>query len=409
MISVSCTTSVLLSGILLMARKPRPPLQAGQLQGFKYFAVVGPLLERLRPVGTQRDRAGNRDFFFDQYVGLFLLYFFSPVLTSLRGLQQATGLDKVQKLLGGRRVSLGALSEASRVFDPEPVREILGELAQRVAPAQLPTDWEALRPLTAVDGSLLPALPRMTWALWQDDTHHAAKLHLHFEVARGIPVQATVTTGNDAEVTVLRNGLQPGRLYVLDRGYAAYRLLRDIRDARSSFIVRLQENAAYTGAQERPLTPAARAAGVVRDVVISRLGTAHHKDEVGQPLRVVVVATGKTNPDGRPNVLVLVTDLLDLAAELVALGYRFRWSVELFFRWLKCILGCRHLLGESLEGVTIQVYVALIASLLVTLWTGRKPTKRTFEMVCFYFMGWASADELQRHIEQLQEQQLDSG
>jgi hypothetical protein len=64
-------------------------------------------------------------------------------------------------------------------------------------------------------------------------------------------------------------------------------------------------------------------------------------------------------------------------------------------------------LGESLEGVTIQVYVALIASLLVTLWTGRQPTKRTFEMFCFFVMGWASAEEVQRHIEQLQEQ--DSG
>src|SRR5204863_4740762 len=105
-----------------------------------------------------------------------------------------------------------------------------------------------------------------------------------------------------------------------------------------------------------------------------------HKDEVGQPLRVVVVATGKTSPDGRPDTLVLATDQMDLAADLVALAYRFRWSVELFFRWLKCILGCRHLLGESLNGLTIQVYMALIASLLVTLWTGRKPTKRTFEM-----------------------------
>jgi Transposase DDE domain len=391
-----------------MARKPRPAPQAGQLQGFKYFAVVGPLLERLRPVGATRDRAGNRDFFFDQYAGLLLLYFFSPVLTSLRGLQQATALGKVQQLLGCRRVSLGALSEASRVFDPEPLREILAELAPRVAPAHLTADCEGLRHLTAVDGSLLPALPRMAWALWRDEGHRAAKLHLHFEVARGIPVQATVTPGNDAEVAQLRQSLQPGRLYVLDRGYAAYRLLRDILDARSSFVVRVHDNAAYAVAQERPPAAGARAAGVVRDVVLRRLGTGHHRDEVGRPLRLVAVATGKANPGGSPHVLLLVTDLLELDAELVALAYRFRWSVELFFRWLKCILGCRHLLGESLAGVTIQVYVALIASLLVTLWTGRKPTKRTFEMFCFYFQGWASTEEMQRHIEQLQQQQEDS-
>jgi hypothetical protein len=391
-----------------MARPRRPALQAGQLQGFKYFDLLGPLLDRLRDVGTARDKAGNRAFFCDQYAALLLLYFFSPVLTSLRGLQQATGLDKVQKLLGCRRVALGSLSEASRVFDPEPLRAVVAELASRVAPAQVPEDWEALRHLTAVDGSLLPALPRMVWALWQDETHRAAKLHLHFEVARGIPVAATVTAGNGGEVAQLRQALQPGRLYVLDRGYAAYRLLRDILDAQSSFVVRLHHDAAFTVAQERPVSAAAQQAGVVRDVVVSRLGTDHHKDEVRQPLRVVAVRPAPPPEGGPAPVLLLVTDRLDWAAELVALAYRWRWSVELYFRWLKCVLGCRHLLGESLEGVTIQVYVALIASLLVTLWTGKKPTKRTFEMLCFYVMGWASVDEVQRHIDQLREQKADS-
>jgi IS4 transposase len=244
----------------------------------------------------------------------------------------------------------------------------------------------------------------MVWALWQDAQHRAAKLHLHFEVARGIPVAATVTPANDGEVAQLQGQLQAGRLYVPDRGYAAYRLLRHILDAGSSSVVRLQEDAAYRVAQERPLSAEGRAAGVVRDVEVSRLGTDHHKDEVRQPVRIVAVSTGKTNADGSVHQLVLVTDRLDLAAELVALAYRYRWSVELFFRWLECILGCRHLLGESLAGVTIQVYVALIAGLVVTLWTGKKPTKRTFEMSCFYFAGRASEAEMQRHIEQLHEQ-----
>ena len=90
-----------------------------------------------------------------------------------------------------------------------------------------------------------------------------------------------------------------------------------------------------------------------------------------------------------------------LAAELVALGYRFRWTVELFFRWLKCILGCRHLLANSQDGVTIQVYLAIIASLLISLWIGRKPTVRTLEMIQFYFSGWATLPELMTHLGQL--------
>jgi IS4 transposase len=90
------------------------------------------------------------------------------------------------------------------------------------------------------------------------------------------------------------------------------------------------------------------------------------------------------------------------------LAYKYRWWIELFFRWLKCILGCRHLLSQSASGVTLQVYVALIASLLVSLWTGRKPSKRTFEMLCLYFSGWASAQELQTQIAKLHQPKTDT-
>ena len=76
--------------------------------------------------------------------------------------------------------------------------------------------------------------------------------------------------------------------------------------------------------------------------------------------------------------------------------------MELFFRWFKCILGCRHLLSTSANGITIQLYLGIIASLLISLWAGRKPTRRTYEMLCFYFSGWATEEELLAHIESLQ-------
>lgn len=59
------------------------------------------------------------------------------------------------------------------------------------------------------------------------------------------------------------------------------------------------------------------------------------------------------------------------------------------------------MLAISQNGLTLQVYSALIASLLISLWTGKKPTKRTFEMICMYFAGWAEEDELFEHIEKL--------
>ena len=382
-----------------MPRKRRTEVNAQDLQGFKYFNALLPLLERLKDVGTRRDRAGNRQLFYDQYAALLLLYFFNPVLSSLRGLQQASALDKVQKLLGVRRASLGSLSEAAGVFDAEPLRDIVRELAGRALPLERGRDAEALRGLTAVDGTVLPALPRMAWALWTDEKHRAAKVHLHFEVLKGVPADATLTAAACSEPDQLRAMLQPGRLYVTDRGYADYQLFRDILDAGSSFVARIKDNAAFQVAEERPIPEEARQAGVVSDLVLARLGTDHHKDAVKQPLRLVIVR--RTKPDGTPEELWLVTDRMDLAAELVALAYRYRWTVELFFRWFKCILGCRHLLSTSANGVAIEVYIALIASLLITVWTGRKPSKRTWEMLQFYLLGWASLEELERHLEDL--------
>jgi hypothetical protein len=382
-----------------MANQHRPEVREKDLQGFKYFDRLSPLLDRLRTVGTTRDKAHHRELFYDQYTALILLFFFNPILTSLRGLQQASSLAKVQKLLGVSRVSLGAFSEAAGVFDAEPLREIVQELAARAVPLQHGREAEALRGLQAVDGSLLPALPRMMWALWQDDTHHAAKLHLQFDVLKGVPADATITPGARSEPDELRALLQPGRLYVIDRGYAGFRLYRDILDAQSSFVGRVKDNTAFRVAEERVLSAEAQAAGVIRDVIVSKLGTDKHKDEIGQNVRLVIVR--RTKPDGSTEDLWLVTDRLDLPAELVGLAYHYRWTIELFFRWFKCVLGCRHLLSESHNGVAIQCYVALIASLLIVLWTGRKPTKRTWEMIQFYLIGWASLEELEEHIAKL--------
>jgi hypothetical protein len=94
--------------------------------------------------------------------------------------------------------------------------------------------------------------------------------------------------------------------------------------------------------------------------------------------------------------LLLVTNLEpdQLPAELVSLLYRRRWQVELFFRWIKCILGCRHWLAESPQGVTIQIYLALIASVLLQLYVGKRPTRRMMELIQFYLLGVASLKEL---------------
>ena len=108
-------------------------------------------------------------------------------------------------------------------------------------------------------------------------------------------------------------------------------------------------------------------------------------------------ATGPSS-DG---ILRIATNLLDVPAEILADIYRHRWMVEIFFRFFKHILGCRHLLSQDPVGIEIQTYMAVIACMLISLWTGRKPTLRTYEMICYYFTGLADEDELLAHITKL--------
>jgi Transposase DDE domain len=395
-------------------RMKRQPIPESALRGFKYFEVLSPMLQNLR---SEKDHH-NRKLFFDQYIALLLLYFFNPIVTSLRALKQVSELKKVQKLLGVNRTSLGSLSEAGDVFDSQLLAPLIQQLAERAIPIETDPQLKRIEQmLVAVDGSLLPALPKMLWALWLDDTHRAAKLHLEFDIMKGIPVGANITEANANEKDLLRKSLGGGKLYVLDAGYRQYRLFEDIRKANSSFVVRIGDNAVWETIEERPLSEADRCAGVQRDMIV-HLGSPQCRDELSTPVRIIEVF--HRGPSGRPRksrvsskktfrtaesdyTLLLVTDRRDLTAEIIALLYRYRWQIELFFRWFKCILGCTHLLSLSRNGVSLQVYCALIASMLITLWTGRKPTKRTFEMLCYHFMGWADDEELLNHIEKLKQ------
>jgi hypothetical protein len=372
-----------------------------RLQGRRLIEPARRLLQRLHGIGAERDRAGNRKLFYDQYVALLLLYFFTPTLTSLRSLQNASNWKQTRRKLGVRRTSLGSLSEAARVFDAKYLRAAVQELACQALPLARGREAEALEGLTAVDGSFFAALPRMAWALWEDVEHRGVKLHLQFDVLKGVPSDALLTPAAASEPEQLKRLLQPGRLYVLDRGYAGYELFAAILEAGSSLVARVKDNVAFAVHQEQPIDETGQAAGVVRDVVISRLGTARHKNHFPeQRLRLVVVQAQQRQG---PVELHLATDRLDLSADLVAAAYRHRWSVELFFRWLKCTLGARHLVSHSANGVQLQMYAALIVSLLVTLHTGRKPTKRTFETIQFYLAGWVSDAELDAHLAALKQ------
>ncbi len=408
-----------------MARQPRDedaPLREEDVQGLKYFKRLWPLFARLHAVGCQRDKAGNRQLFMDQYCALVLLFLFNPCVRSLRALQQASELKNVQRKLRCGRASLGSLSEATDVFDPERLRAIIGELAAEVRPRRSVAGAHLEHALTAVDGSVVQTLATIAEAAYlktrQGDSRSAWRLHTHFDVDRGVPTRIDVTgglnSGQTDEKFVLRSRLAADHCYVMDRWYAQFTLFNEIHAVGSSYVCRVRDNSRYDVLETRPLSPAAVAADVLSDKLVALgAGSARSKrpDHVVRLVQVAVTPSkprgkrpgGKTGPPS-DGVLRIATNLLDVPAEIVAEIYRQRWTIELFFRFFKHVLGCRHLLSTARVGIEIQTYCAIIACLLLALWTGGKPTLRTFEMVCLNLQGWADDEELLAHLQKLKPQ-----
>jgi hypothetical protein len=400
-------------------RRKRPEVTEADIEGLKYFDKLAPLLKRLHNDGCERDRAGNRDLHFDQYCMLMLLYLFCPMVTSMRGILQASGLEKVQRKFGCSQVSLGSWSEAATVFEPQRLKEIIGELGAELQPFARDARIKDLDyTLTLVDGTLLSAMPEIMQASWLKEHTGSGlvkwRLHTHFQVDRYVPTRIDVTPndgGEHDERSVLERTIEADRLYVMDRGYAKFALFNKIVDANSSYVCRLRDNSAYEVAEEKPLSDAAREAGVLSDQIVNIGQSGKKESRPDHKIRLVCVKCsphtsrgtyrGGSSGGSSDGILRIATNLLDVPAEIIALIYSWRWTIEIFFRFFKQILGCRHLLSHKQDGIEMQTYCAIIACLLISLWTGRKPTIRTYEMICFYFLGLASEDELLRHLDKL--------
>jgi len=390
----------------------RHKIKEQELQGLKYFKAIAGMLDNLHDAGCYRDKAGNRLLHMDQYMSLLLLYMFNPICTSLRAVQQASELKKVQRKLGCLRASLGSLSESARVFDSDLMQDIVKELGEQLRPISSHAKLDDLTGiLTAVDGTLINALPKMTWALWKTEAN-AIKAHTQFDIQRHVPVKITITEANAGEIDVLADNLEAGRIYVKDRGYAALALFQQILDSHSSFVCRVKENTVYECLEEFKLTPDTVAAGIVFDRKV-RLGCNDKtRKQLSVPVRLIAIKCtphkkrykiGRGGPE-QGETLLIATDIFDMEADVIALIFKHRWAIEIFFRFFKHVLGCRHLLSYDRNGIELQTYAAIIACMLIALWTGRKPTLRTYEMLCWYFMGMADEEELLAHIARLQKQ-----
>lgn len=331
------------------------------------------------------------------YLSLFLLALVNPAVKTLRAMSAASRVKRVQAEVCSRAASLGSLSEAQHLMDPQLLEQLIASLTEEIQGPR-PTDpRQAWQVWLARDSSIFPATGRMFWAQYgagkAGQPNHAVRFHVSFHLWDDKPAQVALTPGKTCERKVWREQLQPGATYVGDRYFAEdYRMFERLQQAGCGFVLRLRDEAVLRAEAENPLTPQDRQAGILSDQWV-RLGS--RKRYQTDHLRVVTIR----KPSG--TVMRLVSNLTpeQMTCREIQTVYRRRWQIESYFRWIKCLLGCRHWLAQSPQGVTMQLYLAVIAGLLLQLVLGRRPNQRLWERLQLYLMGWATMDELMQAVE----------
>jgi len=355
----------------------------------------------------------NRQLHDDQLFAALLCAFFDPVCRSLRLIDQLSHVPQIADLLEGRRMARSTLSDALKRFDPSILAEPVWWLRQRL-PELKHADavlerliWQVI----AADGSSFHMAGEVAWALQrrrdkQGSIDSQAKLHLQLDVQRWLPERFAITGGSDqpggaSEQTTLGRMLQPGVIYLMDRGYCGFDLLRAILAAGSHFVLRLKKDLCFRPQQDLPLGQKDQQARIGSDQ-LGYLGKADEQMSVRNP-------RGAKRKDQPPRQLLrqvkvwdttkdewvlLLTDLLEVEAWVIGYLYRCRWIIELFFRWLKVTAGFAHLLSQSPQGVAVQMYVGLIGTLLIYLHTGMPPDKYSLYALSLVARGQARYEQV---------------
>jgi hypothetical protein len=379
-----------------LSRPDLKPITEVQLRGWKllekFLGVLDQVACAIPP--QRREVHGLRDLDRRAYFGMFLFGLFNAVTDSMRALCSATQLPHVQRLLRIEGpVAISGFSDAQHVFAPEILEPVLSELLGKSLARNLPNakigriSPEVIRVL---DSTLWKVIPRMQWAQWrhQHVEQRAVRLHIKLRLADVQPVESEISEGRICERAAMRRMLKPGEFYIGDRNYGTdHSVFAELEEMGCGYVLRLNNTTILEEVVEAyPLSPEAVAQGITSDALV-RIGTRGR----GGVRRVIRFQ----RPAMKEEVILVTSEPHgELSAVEVIELYRHRWQVEMFFRWLKCLVPCRHWFAESREGVRIQIYLSLIQALLLAEVTGRKPNKRMMELLRWHQLGWASDEEL---------------
>lgn len=371
--------------------KPLPPIRCEDLFGLKYVPALQKHLLRLHAAHPHP----NRTLFFDQVAVAYLLAFFSPVITSLRTMDDASQTPKMRESTGGGRIPRSTLSDANAVFDPALLEPIIEELRARVPnlPQADPQLDEILHRVRAADSSIFTVPATVAWALQQRRANlkkrAGVRLNLQWAVISGVPEGVCVTGSDTSETQALMGAIDPGSIYVMDRGYINFLLINRILGGCADLVLRLKNNNLFTSVQVRQPGDEDRKAGVVGDKIGHLTGTPQCPAP-GAMLREIVIV----DPARPDHPVRLLTSILDVPARVIGQIYRSRWQIELFFRWLKVHAHFEHLISHSQNGVTTGFNIAIIAVLLMYVRTGRPVSKYAHVMLGLVASGRATMEDI---------------
>ena len=379
-----------------------PQLNQTELKQWKLIANFRTQLAALGARYPQDPRWAERHLQQLDYLCLFLMALVNPVCKTLRAISAASALARMQAEVCGRAISLGSLSEAQHLVEPRLLAELIASLQDQISGPLPQSPHQAWQQWWARDSSIFQATSRMVWAQHgagkAGQPNHAVRLHVSFHLWEEQPMQVAVTPGKVCERKVWREQWQRGGMYVGDRYFGEdYQMFGRLAALDCRFVLRLRDEAVVQVLEEIPGRAAAAKTGLVSDQWV-RLGSRSCYHTARLRLLTIRKASGV--------LMRLITNVPpeQMSAPEVQTLYRRRWQIECFFRWLKCLLGCRHWLAESPRGVATQLYLAVIAGLLLQGVLGRRPNQRLWERLQFYLMGWATQDELMQAVHRALEQ-----
>ena len=196
---------------------------------------------------------------------------------------------------------------------------------------------------------------------WWTKLHHGkggVKLHELYDVKAEIPAFSVITDASLHDSKVMdRIPYEKDSFYIFDRAYMVTKMLYLIDTKKAFFIVREKHKMLYEVVQDRNYNNPST--GVMADQIIRFKGHKTKRQYPRQLRRIVFY-----DKDGN-RTFVFYTNNFEITAEQVALLYKYRWRVELFFKGLKQHLRIKEFYGTTENAVKIQIYAAITAYCLV--------------------------------------------